>query len=95
MKVAVTSGRPYDRDFLTSANEAVGSPHQLKFIDARLDAATDALSRGADVIRPFVNDQLDKEVLRALADQGTTLVALRGRASTMSTLPQRKAAASL
>lgn len=78
MKVAVFSSKPYDQSFLTSANEAAGSPHQLEFFTSHLSAGTAKLAHEAQAVCPFVNDVVDRDVLRVLAGQGTRLIALRG-----------------
>lgn len=78
MKIAVFSSKPYDREFLTRANEAAGSSHEIRFIEAHLDASTAALTADADAVCPFVNDRVDAAVLPVLARQGVRLIALRG-----------------
>lgn len=78
VEVAVFSAKPYDRSFLTAANEAAGRPHDLLFFEAHLTAGTAALAAGARAVCPFVNDILDAPTLDALAKQGTRLIALRG-----------------
>ena len=78
MKLAIFSSKPYDRTFLSRANEAAGSPHELLFLDSHLDATTTPLARGAPAICPFVNDDLDRNTLLLLAGQSVRLVALRG-----------------
>src|SRR5262245_15195859 len=75
MRVAVFSTKPYDRTHLTAA--AAGSGHALDFLDAKLSAATVSLATGYPAICTFVHDELGAAVLRALADGGTRLVALR------------------
>jgi D-lactate dehydrogenase len=75
MKVAVFSAKAYDRRFLKSANAAHG--HALTFLEPRLDGETAALAVGFPAVCAFVNDRLDKDVLAALAKQGTRLIALR------------------
>ena len=78
MKVAVYSAKPYDREFLTAANVAAGSPHDILFLEAHLDSQTARLAAGAEVVCPFVNDHVNHEVAAVLAAQGTRLIALRG-----------------
>jgi D-lactate dehydrogenase len=75
MRVAVFSARAYDREFLTAAN--AGHGHELVFFEPRLTIETVPLARGFPAICAFVNDRLDAPVLRALADGGTKLIALR------------------
>lgn len=75
MKVAFFSSKPYDEKSFRQANE--GLDHDLKFFEARLCTDTVSLAEGYSAICPFVNDVLDAEVLRQLADLGVGLVALR------------------
>lgn len=75
MKVAVFSAKPYDREFLNSANVAEG--HQLKFFDDPLNLDTVGLAEGYDAVCIFVNDTADAQVLDALMHGRTRLVALR------------------
>jgi D-lactate dehydrogenase len=75
MNVAVFSTKPYDRHFLTQANEQHG--HALHFFEPRLTPETSALAAGFAVVCVFVNDQLSASVLRDLAQGGTRLLALR------------------
>jgi D-lactate dehydrogenase len=51
--------------------------HELVFLEARLTDATTPLATGSPAVCVFVNDVLDKQVLEALAAQGTRLIALR------------------
>ena len=75
MKVAVFSAKRYDRALLAEANAAHG--HDLTFQEARLEAGTVALAAGFPAVSVFVNDDVDAEVLAALAAGGTRLVATR------------------
>jgi len=77
MKLAVFSAKPYDRQFLSAANEAAGGPHQIDYFEAHLDSATARLANGAGAVCPFVNDQVSSEVLARLKEGGTRLIALR------------------
>lgn len=77
MKTAVFSSHSYDRDFLGTANDAAGSAHDLTFLDVRLSPETAPLASGHEGVCAFVNDQLDRAVLTALAGAGVKLVALR------------------
>jgi D-lactate dehydrogenase len=75
MRVAVFGTKGYDRRFLGAANEAFG--HDLHFFEARLDAATAPLAAGHGAACVFVNDRVDAEVLKTLAEGDTRIVALR------------------
>lgn len=75
MRVAVFSTKAYDRRFLDAANRGFG--HRIDYFEARLDASTAALAEGYPAVCVFVNDRVDADVLKALAEGGTRLVALR------------------
>ena len=74
MKTAVFSTKKYDREFLAAANHG---RHELVFFEAHLNKDTCKLAFGFEAICVFVNDQLDKEVLTLLAQNGVKLIALR------------------
>lgn len=75
MKVAVFSTKPYDRSSLSSTNDDYG--HDLTFLEPRLTPNTVKLAEGFPAVCVFINDQLDQETLKTLADQGTRFVVLR------------------
>jgi len=77
MQVAVFSAKPYDRTFLSAANEALDPPHRMVFLEPRLSPETAMLAEGAEAVCLFVNDVADAAVLQALAARGVRLVALR------------------
>jgi D-lactate dehydrogenase len=77
MKVAIFSTKPYDRDFLTAANLATGSTHELQFLEPRLTFSSTPLIQDAEAVCVFVNDAVDREVLQALKGRGIRMVALR------------------
>ena len=75
MRVAVFSTKPYDQRYLGAA--ARDSGHQLDFFEARLNCDHIRLAAGYPAVCVFVHDELDAQVLQALADRGTRFVALR------------------
>jgi D-lactate dehydrogenase len=77
MKIAVFSTKPYDREFLTTANDCLEQPHQLVFHESRLNSTSSVLAQGCDAVCCFVNDQLDAQALQQLAGFGIKLVTLR------------------
>ncbi|HSC69629.1 MAG TPA: 2-hydroxyacid dehydrogenase [Cellvibrio sp.] len=77
MKIAVFSTKPYDREFLSTANKLLKNPHQLEFHDVLLNNSSCVLAQGCDAVCCFVNDNLNAAVLQNLAAQGIKLVALR------------------
>jgi len=82
MRVGVFSAKSYDREHLTRVNQALATPHELVFLEARLTGETAALAAGFPAVCAFVNDVLDARVLATIAAGGTgrgatRLVALR------------------
>lgn len=75
MRTAVFSTKSYDRMFLEAANADFG--HELTFFEPRLTTETVPLAEGFPAVCPFVNDVLDRSVLRRLAEAGLRLLALR------------------
>ena len=75
MKVAVFSTKAYDRRFFEAVNADYG--HELDFFEPRLSEHTATLASGCPVVCVFVNDRLDRQALKAIAEGGTRLVALR------------------
>jgi D-lactate dehydrogenase len=74
-QIAVFSAKPYDRHYLTEANQA--HDHDLSFLEARLEEGTALLARGKPVVSIFVNDDASADVLAELVSGGTRLLALR------------------
>ena len=75
MRVAVFSTKSYDREYLTAANQAHGQ--DLVFYETRLSAQTWRLADGAEAVCAFVNDQLNADVVAALAQHAVRLIAMR------------------
>ncbi|WP_439509593.1 2-hydroxyacid dehydrogenase [Marinimicrobium koreense] len=74
MKVAVFSSKPYDKAFLTSANQG---RHELVFHETALNTTSAILAQDCTAACCFVNDQLGADVLEILAKQGVKLIAMR------------------
>jgi D-lactate dehydrogenase len=77
MRIGVFSAKRYDRDSLGEANERAGAPHELVYLDARLERETAPLGADFAAVCAFVNDRVDATVLGVLAAGRTRLVALR------------------
>ena len=75
MKVAVFSYKSYDEQFLNKANEPYG--HELVFFEERLNSVSAQLIRGFEAVCVFVNDDLNKKVIKMLAQNGVRLIVLR------------------
>lgn len=75
MHISVYSTKPYDRQFLDSAN--LEARHQFRYLDERLSEHTAVLQTGSDAVCIFVNDGCDAVAMERLARQGCRLIALR------------------
>ncbi len=75
MKVAFFSTKPYDKQSFEQANQAF--KHEFTFFEPRLTPATAALASGYPAVCVFINDDVSEATLRAIAANGTKLVALR------------------
>jgi D-lactate dehydrogenase len=72
---AVFDTKPYDREALQQASANLGI--DWHFLEFRLTEDTASAAGHARAVCVFVNDQLDRPCLEALASQGVELVALR------------------
>ncbi len=75
MRVAVFGTQAFEQQFLDRANADQG--HVLAYYEPNLTGKTAALAEGFPAVCVFVNDRLDADVLKKLADGGTRLAALR------------------
>jgi len=72
---ACYDAKPYDRRYLQHAAGQQRIP--WRFYEFHIGAATASTARGAPAVCVFVNDQIDRACLEALAPLGVKLVALR------------------
>lgn len=75
MKITFFSSQPYDKSFFTKHNEDFN--FKLEFIEAGLDERTVDLVRESAAICVFVNDKVNREVIKCLAAKGVKIIALR------------------
>ena len=74
-KIAFYDTKPYDERSFTEANEKFG--FDIRYYKGHLNMNNVVLTKGGDVVCIFVNDTADAEVIRAMADNGVKLLALR------------------
>lgn len=81
MKFAIFDTHKFEKDYFESANQATrasgSQPHQITWLDARLNSQTARLAAGHEAVGSFVNDHLDAETCAQLAALGVRLIALR------------------
>lgn len=75
MKVAVFSTNKFEKPFLESANQKYNL--ELNYFDTKLSSKTAVLTAGFPAISCFVTDQLNADTLKIIANNGTSLIALR------------------
>lgn len=75
IEVSVFDAKPYDREYLTGANGAIGI--KFRFHEFRLSAETAPAAKGSQAVCIFVNDLADRACLEVLASIDVKLIALR------------------
>src|SRR4051812_47703002 len=75
MRIAIFSAQAYERALLDGLNVRYG--HELVYFDTLLGPETTSLATGFPAVSVFVNDIVDANALKHLADGGTKLVATR------------------
>ena len=75
IKIAFFDTKDYDREAFDALYDR--DVFEISYFDTRLGADTCSLAAGADAVCVFVNDKVDGEVIRRLADLGVRLIALR------------------
>ena len=75
MKIALFDTKSYDKIHFEEANKSFG--YDIVYFDAALNKHSAIMARGSDVVCPFVNCTVDKDVIDILAEEGVKLIALR------------------
>ena len=75
MKIAFFSYKSYDKEWFESHME--GFDFEIDYFRVRLEESTVHYARGCEVVCAFVNDDLSRKVIEALADIGVKMIALR------------------
>lgn len=75
IKVAFFDTKEYDKILFDEYNEKYG--YEITYLESKLNKETAPLARGFDVVCIFVNDVVDKKVIKILKECGVKLIALR------------------
>lgn len=75
MKLTVFSTQSYDRHFFDEINKKY--KYEIVYLDLYLNAQTAKLASGSDAICSFVNDDIDKGVIKQLKKEGVRFIVLR------------------
>lgn len=73
MKIATFSTHQYDRQYLNEFNTG----HEITFLEVPLNEQTASLTIGFDAVCVFVNDVINKSILKVLKTNGIKLIVLR------------------
>lgn len=76
-RVIFFDAKPYEREAFERRLAGADGDLRVSWVDARLGPDTAALAEGYPVVCAFVNDDLGRPVLEALAARGVRLVAMR------------------
>lgn len=74
-KIAFFGTKPYDEKSFNKVNEDYG--FEIKYFKGHLNMNNIVLTQGADAVCVFVNDTVDADVIKAMAENGVKLLALR------------------
>lgn len=72
-KIAFFDTKPYDKTWFDKLNPG----YAITYYDSKLNAGTAKLSAGCDAVCAFVNDDIGKDTVDALASAGVKLIAMR------------------
>lgn len=75
IKIAFFDSKEYDIKLFNKYNENYG--YEITYLESRLSKETAPLAKGYDVVCVFVNDVVDKGVIKILKECGVKLIALR------------------
>lgn len=75
MRIAFFDSHAYEVEAFQKELSAI--PHKLTFLEPRLTPQTASLASGFECVCAFVNDRVDRDTIKILAEGGTKLIALR------------------
>jgi D-lactate dehydrogenase len=75
MKITFFSTQPYDKEFFNQCNEQYG--YELEYYETHLGPHIVNVIEDSTAVCVFVNDKLNKEVIKVLAEKGVKIIALR------------------
>ncbi|MFA5623961.1 MAG: 2-hydroxyacid dehydrogenase [Bradymonadales bacterium] len=75
MKICVFDAKTYDKQYFDEENK--NYRYKIKYHEAKLSADTAMLAKGYDIVCPFVNDDINAEVIETLHQLGVKAIAMR------------------
>ena len=73
-KVAMFDTKPYDKIWFDRLND---DRYEIHYFEGKLTTDTVSLTKGYDVVCAFVNDDINKEVVEQMCENGVKLLAMR------------------
>lgn len=73
IRIAFFDTKPYDRRWFDACNKE----YEIIYYEGKLNKHTVGITKGFQVVCVFVNDDINKEVVDALVENGVKLIALR------------------
>lgn len=74
IRIAFFDTKPYDREWF---DKYCSKDLQIKYFEGKLHPDSAVVTKGYDVVVPFVNDTLNEETIRILVDNGVKMIAMR------------------
>lgn len=74
-KVAFFDTKPYDKIYFDELKEQYGI--EIEYFESKLSPRTAVMARGARAVVAFVNDDISKETVSVLKENGVEIIALR------------------
>ena len=75
MKIVIFDAKNYDKKHFDAANQAYG--YEIIYLEPALNRHSALMAKGADVVCPFVNCTIDRQVIDILKEEGVKLIAMR------------------
>lgn len=74
IRIAFFDTKPYDKEWF---DKYCPKELQIKYFEGKLNPDSAVVTKGYDVVVPFVNDTLDKNTIDILMENGVKLIAMR------------------
>lgn len=72
-RIAFFDTKPYDKIYFDQKNQH----YEIVYFESKLNEKTAKLAQGFDAVCAFVNDEINKQVIQTLYEQGIHLIAMR------------------
>ena len=73
-KIAMFDTKPYDKCWFEKMNE---NQYEIHYFESKLNEDTVSLTNGYEIVCAFVNDDINGDVVKQMAEYGVKLLAMR------------------